>query len=72
MEGNADERGSAKYNLALGQRRAQSVVRALKIYGVPEGRMEPINWGKERPQATGHDESAWAQNRRADLAYPLR
>lgn len=72
IEGNADERGSSEYNLALGQRRAQSVLRALKIYGVADGRMEAISWGEERPKATGHDESAWAQNRRADLAYPTR
>ncbi|HSW04637.1 peptidoglycan-associated lipoprotein Pal [Aquabacterium sp.] len=72
IEGNTDERGSTEYNLALGQRRAQSVLRALKIYGVPETRMEAVSWGEERPRAAGHDESAWAQNRRADLAYPSR
>jgi len=72
IEGNTDERGSTEYNLALGQRRAQSVLRAMKIYGVPENRMEAVSWGKERPKANGHDESAWAQNRRADLSYPQR
>ena len=70
VEGNADERGSAEYNLALGQRRAEAVRQGLKIYGVKDGQMEAISWGKEKPKATGHDESAWAQNRRADLQYP--
>lgn len=72
IEGNTDERGSSEYNLALGQRRAQSVLRAMKIYGVPENRMEAVSWGEERPRAAGHDEASWAQNRRADLAYPGR
>jgi peptidoglycan-associated lipoprotein len=72
IEGNADERGSAEYNLALGQRRAESVLRALKIYGVQDKQMEPTSWGKEKPKASGHDEAAWAQNRRADLQYPAR
>jgi len=70
IEGNTDERGSAEYNLALGQKRAQSVLQALRIYGVKDSQMEAISWGSERPKATGHDESAWAQNRRADLQYP--
>ena len=70
IEGNADERGSAEYNLALGQKRADAVLRALKIYGVKDSQLEAISWGKEKPKAAGHDESAWAQNRRADLQYP--
>ncbi len=69
IEGNADERGSAEYNLALGQRRAEAVLRAMKIYGVKDSQMEPVSFGEERPKATGHDEAAWAQNRRADIAY---
>lgn len=72
VEGNADERGSAEYNLALGQKRAEAVVKALKAYGVRDGQMEAISWGKEHPKATGHDEAAWAQNRRADIVYPQR
>ena len=72
VEGNADERGSKEYNLALGQRRAETVLRALRIYGVRDGQMEPVSWGEERPRALGHDESAWARNRRADLVYPTR
>jgi peptidoglycan-associated lipoprotein len=72
IEGNADERGSREYNLALGQRRAEAVLRALKIYGAKDAQMEAISWGKEKPVALGHDEEAWAQNRRADLQYPKR
>ena len=72
VEGNADERGSAEYNLALGQRRAQAVVSALKVIGVKDAQMEAISWGSEKPKALGHDESAWAQNRRADLQYPSK
>ncbi|MFM2066106.1 MAG: hypothetical protein RLZZ584_1015 [Pseudomonadota bacterium] len=72
IEGNADERGSTEYNLALGQRRAESVRQALKLLGVADGQMETSSWGEERPQAAGHDEAAWAQNRRADLQYPAK
>jgi peptidoglycan-associated lipoprotein len=72
VEGNTDERGSAEYNLALGQKRAQAVLRALKLYGVRDTQVEAISWGEEKPKAVGHDESAWAQNRRADLRYPAR
>lgn len=72
IEGNTDERGSAEYNLALGQRRADSVRNALKVYGVRDQQMETVSWGKEKPKATGHDESAWAQNRRADIQYPSK
>lgn len=70
VEGHADERGGSEYNLALGQRRAEAVTRALLIYGVKASQMEAISFGKERPKALGHDEAAWAQNRRADLQYP--
>lgn len=72
IEGNTDERGSAEYNLALGQRRAEAVRQALKIYGVKDAQMEAISWGKEKPKALGHDESDWGQNRRADLQYPTK
>ena len=70
IEGNADERGSAEYNLALGQKRAEAVLRSLKIYGAKDPQMGAGSWGEERPVASGHDEAAWAQNRRADLVYP--
>lgn len=71
-EGNADERGGREYNLALGQKRAEAVVRGLKAYGVKDGQVEPVSFGSEKPQAAGHDEAAWAQNRRVDLAYPSK
>ncbi len=70
VEGNADERGGREYNLALGQKRADAVVRALKVYGVGDKQLEAVSFGSEKPFAQGHDESAWAQNRRVDLAYP--
>ena len=72
IEGNADERGSAEYNLALGQKRAEAVLKALRLYGVKDSQMEAVSWGKERPKALGHDEAAWAENRRVDLVYPKK
>ena len=72
IEGHADERGGSEYNLALGQRRAQAVVAALRLIGVRNAQMEPISWGEERARNTGHDEAAWAENRRADITYPPR
>lgn len=72
IEGNADERGSSEYNLALGQKRAEAVVRALKVYGVKDTQMEAVSWGKEKPKNAAHTETAWAENRRADLVYPQR
>ncbi|MEY4363625.1 MAG: hypothetical protein RLZZ24_977 [Pseudomonadota bacterium] len=72
VEGNADERGGREYNLALGQKRAEAVVRALKVYGVSDKQAEPVSFGKEKPKATGHDEAAWAENRRVDLVYPSK
>jgi peptidoglycan-associated lipoprotein len=65
VEGHADERGTREYNQALGERRAQAAKNFLMAQGVPESRLLTISWGKERPVATGSDESAWAQNRRA-------
>ena len=69
IEGNADERGSAEYNLALGQRRAESVAHMMKVLGVPDGRIEAVSLGKEKPKRTGHDESSWQENRRSDIVY---
>jgi peptidoglycan-associated lipoprotein len=69
VQGNTDERGTSEYNLALGQKRAEAVRRAMSLLGVADSQMEAVSLGKEKPQATGHDESSWAQNRRADLAY---
>ena len=68
IEGNADERGSREYNVALGQRRAESVVRMMVVFGVRPEQIEAVSFGKERPRAAGHDEAAWAENRRADFA----
>lgn len=72
VEGNADERGSSEYNLALGQKRAEAVARALKVYGVKDTQVEAVSWGKEKPKNPAHTETAWAENRRADLVYPQR
>jgi peptidoglycan-associated lipoprotein len=69
IEGNADERGSREYNLALGQKRADSVKRGLMLLGASDAQIETISLGKEKPCAGGHDEAAWAQNRRADITY---
>ena len=69
IEGNCDERGSREYNLALGQRRAESVKKVMTVLGVPDGRIETTSYGEEKPMALGHDEASWAQNRRADIKY---
>jgi peptidoglycan-associated lipoprotein len=65
VEGHADERGTRDYNLALGERRANSAKNYLASLGVDAGRIQTVSYGKERPAAMGSDESAWAQNRRA-------
>jgi len=70
VQGNTDELGGTEYNLALGQKRAEAVARALRVYGVKDSQIEAVSFGEEKPKATGHDEAAHAQNRRADLAYP--
>jgi peptidoglycan-associated lipoprotein len=70
IEGHADERGTREYNLALGDRRANSARDYLQSRGVAAARMQTISWGKERPAVEGHDESAWAQNRRAVTVVP--
>lgn len=70
IEGNTDERGSREYNLALGQRRAEAVKKVMTVLGVQDGRIETVSYGEEKPQSQGHDEQAWAQNRRADIKYP--
>lgn len=69
VQGNADERGSAEYNLALGQKRADAVAKALRLYGVKETQIETTSWGREKPIDPGHNEQAWAKNRRADIVY---
>src|SRR5512146_438814 len=69
IEGNCDERGSREYNLALGQRRADSLRKAMVLLGVSDARIETISWGEEKPRAMGHNEAAWSQNRRDDIIY---
>lgn len=69
LEGNADERGSNEYNLALGQRRADAVKKMLMLGGVKDSQIEAASYGEEKPRASGHDEALWAQNRRTDLKY---
>jgi peptidoglycan-associated lipoprotein len=69
LEGNCDERGSREYNLALGQRRADSVKRAMTLLGVPASRIETVSFGAEKPKALGSNEEAWAENRRSDILY---
>ncbi|MFA6015573.1 MAG: peptidoglycan-associated lipoprotein Pal [Gallionellaceae bacterium] len=66
-EGNADERGSSEYNLALGQRRANNTKKVLILSGAQAGQIEAISFGEEKPIAIGHNESAWSKNRRADI-----
>jgi peptidoglycan-associated lipoprotein len=70
IQGNTDERGGSEYNLALGQKRAEAVRKAMSALGVAEGQMEAVSFGKEKPKAQGSDEAAWAENRRADIVYP--
>lgn len=67
VEGHCDERGSAEYNMGLGERRALAVREYLVNLGVPETRLQTISYGTERPADPGHNESAWLKNRRAEL-----
>ena len=67
VEGHTDERGGREYNLALGQKRAEAVVKSLALLGVGQGQLEAVSFGEERPAAQGSDESTWARNRRAEL-----
>jgi peptidoglycan-associated lipoprotein len=69
VEGNADERGSNEYNLALGQRRADGVKKMLELGGAKASQIETVSYGEEKPKAAGHDEASWSQNRRSDIKY---
>jgi peptidoglycan-associated lipoprotein len=69
VEGNTDERGSREYNLALGQRRADAVKQMMQLLGASGDQIETLSFGEEKPKASGHDESAWQENRRADIRY---
>jgi peptidoglycan-associated lipoprotein len=70
VTGNTDEHGTSEYNLALGQKRAESVTRMLVILGAKPEQVEAVSYGKEKPRAAGHDEASWAENRRSDFARP--
>jgi peptidoglycan-associated lipoprotein len=67
IEGHTDERGGREYNLALGQKRAEAVLKSLELLGVKTSQLEAVSFGEERPAASGSGETAWAQNRRAEL-----
>ncbi len=67
VQGHTDDRGSSEYNLALGQRRAEAVVKSLELLGAQPTQLEAVSFGKERPAVQGDNEEAWAKNRRAEL-----
>ena len=69
VEGHCDERGTVEYNLALGDRRARAAKDQLMSMGIPAARLRTISYGKERPADPGHDEAAWAKNRRAEFVF---
>ncbi len=69
LQGHTDERGSREYNLALGQKRADAVRRIMTVLGVKDNQIESVSYGEEKPKNAGHDENAYAQNRRADIVY---
>jgi peptidoglycan-associated lipoprotein len=69
VEGHTDERGGREYNLALGQKRAEAVKQRLMLLGATDSQIETVSFGEEKPRATGSNEEAWAQNRRADIVY---
>lgn len=67
LEGNSDERGSAEYNLALGDKRAHAVRKSLEIFGVRSNQINVVSFGEEKPRSTCHEEKCWAENRRVDF-----
>lgn len=69
LEGHADERGTPEYNVALGEARAKAVADIFKTFGVSDSQMEVISYGEERPVDSGHNEDAWAKNRRVEIVY---
>ncbi|PWF47906.1 peptidoglycan-associated lipoprotein Pal [Massilia glaciei] len=69
IQGNTDDRGGTEYNLALGQKRAEAVRKAMSSLGVAENQMEAVSLGEEKPKMMGSGEEAWAENRRADIVY---
>jgi peptidoglycan-associated lipoprotein len=69
LEGHTDERGSPEYNVGLGERRAQAVRHALLLQGATDVQIATVSYGAERPAVAGHDEAAWAKNRRVEIIY---
>ncbi len=69
IQGNTDDRGSREYNIALGQKRADAVRKLLSLLGVKDEQVESVSLGEEKPRNPGHDEAAWAENRRSDILY---
>lgn len=69
LQGNTDDRGSAEYNLALGQRRSDAVRKSLSLLSVPDDQMSTVSFGKTKPVAMDDNETAWAKNRRTDIVY---
>lgn len=69
VEGNTDERGSREYNLALGQKRSESVKRVLTLLGVSDSQIDTVSFGEEKPRNPASNEAAYSENRRCDLAY---
>jgi peptidoglycan-associated lipoprotein len=69
VQGNTDERGSREYNLALGQKRAESVKKMMVLLGVGDNQVETVSFGEEKPKAAGSDEGSYAENRRSDIVY---
>ena len=69
VQGNCDERGSREYNIALGNRRADSVRKVMNVMGASDSQIEVVSFGEEKPRATCHDESCWKENRRSDIVY---
>jgi peptidoglycan-associated lipoprotein len=69
LQGNTDERGTREYNIALGQKRADAVKKLMVLLGAQEVQIETVSFGKEKPRREGHDETAWAENRRVDIVY---
>lgn len=69
LEGHCDERGTREYNVALGERRGNAIIKFLRANGVTSNQVEVVSYGEEKPVALGHDESSWAQNRRVEIKY---
>lgn len=69
IQGHTDERGSREYNIALGQKRSEAVKRMMILLGATEAQIETVSFGKEKPRNMGHDETAWAENRRDEILY---